>query len=315
MDRDPPLAPVELAACAGAHLFIDAGSNLGEGVDALFSGALYRCALHSPNRLYGAWWQTASAQARASAMSTLATPKKWCTRSFEANPRLLPALRERERTERQQGLNVRYVDGLLGTATSARAPRTIVTYSNDTAGSAATYFAWREIFFTSSPPNLGERVETGASFDLRQVVAEALRLQPHAKIALRLDVEGAEFPLLDALLTPPPGAPRAAPPLLCNVSFLFVEYHNLHARMAKYGLPANDSAKDGHMLAYQWLGGRIQAVMDTPGCRLRIHWRNFWSACGEPARYSWMGSKQATGLERPPKQGGRRRRGRRRGRQ
>ena len=54
------------------------------------------------------------------------------------------------------------------------------------------------------------------------------------------------------------------------------------------------------------------------GCRLRIHWRNFWSACGEPARYAWMKSTQATGANEstdaappPKKRGGRReRRGR-----
>ena len=52
------------------------------------------------------------------------------------------------------------------------------------------------------------------------------------------------------------------------------------------GLPEN---------AYFQFGGRIQQLMDQPGCRLQIYWRNFWSACGDPARYVWMKSEQATG--------------------
>lgn len=103
---------------------------------------------------------------------------------------------------------------------------------------------------------------------------------------------------------------------MCNVSFLFIEYHNLHAKMSSYGLPSNDSAKDGHMLAYQIVGGKIKSLMDLwPTCRLRIHWRNFWSACGDPARYAWMGSQQATGVAKSnasnKAKSGTRRRGRR----
>ena len=82
--------------------------------------------------------------------------------------------------------------------------------------------------------------------------------------------------------------------MLCNVSFLFVEYHNLHANMSAYGFPSNRS-KDPHMTFYSELGARVRALMDRPGCRLGIHWRNFWNACGDPARYVWMKSPQATG--------------------
>ena len=78
---------------------------------------------------------------------------------------------------------------------------------------------------------------------------------------------------------------------------------------------------------YFKVGARIHELMnDYPGCRLKINWRNFWSAvskhaaaatprtwlladshfptlrdrppvsqCGDHARYSWMGSEQATG--------------------
>ena len=60
--------------------------------------------------------------------------------------------------------------------------------------------------------------------------------------------------------------------MLCNVSFLFVEYHNLHANMSAYGFPSNRS-KDPHMTFYSELGARVRALMDRPGCRLGIHWR------------------------------------------
>ena len=64
------------------------------------------------------------------------------------------------------------------------------------------------------------------------------------------------------------------------------------------GLPWNASSREPHMLAYFLAGGRVKQVMDTPGCKLQIHWRNFWNACGEPARYAWMQSEQVTGKKK-----------------
>ena len=59
----------------------------------------------------------------------------------------------------------------------------------------------------------------GPAYDVREVVAEALRLQPQREIALKLDVEGGEFSILDALMEPlEPLASPPQPPLLCNVS-------------------------------------------------------------------------------------------------
>ena len=52
------------------------------------------------------------------------------------------------------------------------------------------------------------------------------------------------------------------------------------------------------MLAYFIVGARAKEIMDTPGCRLQIHWRNFWNACGEPARYAWMQSEQVAGKKK-----------------
>ena len=119
------------------------------------------------------------------------------------------------------------------------------------------------------------------------------------KFALKLDVEGWEFAILDAL--------TAQPELLCALDYLFVEYHNLKFNATKYGLPED---------VYHRIGGKIQKAMDeVPGCRLRIHWRSFWSACGEPMRFVWSGSYQATNVNASTNgKGGRgaRRRGRRR---
>lgn len=297
----------DLAGCAARPLLIDAGANLGEGVDAWFKGALHSCALHSPNRLYGARWQTAGKQERASMMQPLARPRDWCVRSFEANSVLLPALRQKEAAERAAGLEVRYVDGLFGTFTSDSLPRRITTFSSHPAGSMSTRFGFREIH--AAPPPLHDQTVRGASFDVRQLVAEALRLHPSREVALRLDIEGEEFFVLEALTT--------GDELLCNVSFLFVEYHNLHANLSSHGLPANLSARDPHMTHYLQLGARIRSLMDRPGCRLRIHWRNFWSACGDPARYVWMKSSQATGnmnASRTESKGKTRNSGRRHGR-
>ena len=97
---------------------------------------------------------------------------------------------------------------------------------------------------------------------------------------VKVDVEGMEFPLLDALAD--------EPQLLCSISYLFVEYHNLKFNLTKYGFRAD---------AYSHIGGRIRQAMDSfPKCKLRIHWRSFWSACGESMRFVWAGkSQQATG--------------------
>ena len=216
----PPLTALDLASCAGSHLFIDGGSNLGESVAAFLSGAFHRCALHSPNRLYGDAWQRLSGKERAEEMAALSKPSSWCVRSLEANKRLLPTLRQLQLQQRASGLNVRYIDGLLGTTTSASFPRSVVTYSHDPAGSGATHFRWAEIHASGDPPNLHEEIVHGPSYDARDLIAEAIRLQPQAEIALKLDIEGGEFAVLDALLTP--SKPNAKPPL-CHVSHLFVE--------------------------------------------------------------------------------------------
>ena len=57
--------------------------------------------------------------------------------------------------------------------------------------------------------------------------------------------------------------------------------------LTDYGLPEK---------GYNVFGDRVHASMNTRGCRLKINWRNFWNACGDPARYVWSGkTPQATG--------------------
>ena len=99
---------LRLADCQNRHLLIDGGSNLGEGAVAWLGGAMHRCALHSPNRLYGEAWQRAGRRERGEMMAPLAKPKEWCVRSFEANPLLLAGLRAKEAELRAQGAEVRF---------------------------------------------------------------------------------------------------------------------------------------------------------------------------------------------------------------
>lgn len=69
---------------------------------------------------------------------------------------------------------------------------------------------------------------------------------------------------------------------------MFTEHHNLHVNLTHYGLPER---------GYNVIGDRIQAMMNSPSCTLKINWRNFWNSCGDAARYVWSGkSLQATGM-------------------
>ena len=107
----------------------------------------------------------------------------------------------------------------------------------------------------------------------------------------------------------------SAPDVLCSLTYLFVEWHHLpgqRVNLTKYGLRdkrANltdeyDRMKDG-----------VHALIERPGCRLKVYWRSFWAACGDPQRFEWINTEQALGHPPPAKGKGKgRRRGRRRGR-
>ena len=71
----------------------------------------------------------------------------------------------------------------------------------------------------------------------------------------------------------------AEPELLCRLSYLFVEFHNMHVNLPDYGFDAGlqDTIKR-----------RIYAAMnEKPGCRLQIFWRSLWASCGDSQRFEW----------------------------
>ena len=268
---DPLDAIVNASACP--RLFIDGGSNTGEHVAAFYKGAFYRCAVASPNRLYGSAWKNASAAVRRAWMQPLRDADAWCVRSFDSAPGAADRLNARDR----HLPNVQYIDAALSTSTTANAKRHIVRFSNHSFGTTAHYFSHEDIH-ARTVPILHSWVTRGQSLDVRAIIRRYMGTASH--IALKLDVEGEEFAILGAL--------AEEPHLLCSLSFLFVEYHNLKFNLTKYPGFREDE--------YFRIGGRIHNAMDSvPGCKLRIDWRSFWSACGEPMRMNWMRSYQATG--------------------
>ena len=207
-----------LAGCT--HLFIDGGSNLGGGVDDFFKGSFYRCAMNSPTRLYAKAWYNASRQTKTSWMGPLGDSKtSWCVRSFEANPRLQPMLKEREREHRSKGRDVRFIDGVLGTESGPAVPRTIVTYSKDPAGSGASRFDFKKVH-SGRPPLISSEVYRGAGYDVREVVRRMLQINPTARVALRLDVEGDELFIHRALLEAAAADRAGDGSLLCQVDWM-----------------------------------------------------------------------------------------------
>ena len=205
-------------------------------------------------------------------MQPLREPESWCVRSFDAVPGVAERLTKTNNTRN----NVQFVDAALGNVTSASAKRDITKFSNHTFGRSAHWFSHEDIH-AKTVPILRAYSTYGPSLDVRDVIRHHMRTAK--TIALKLDIEGAEFAALDGLAD--------EPSLLCAVSFLFIEYHNLKFNLTKYGFHADE---------YSRIGNRIRTAMDTvPDCKLRIHWRSFWSACGEPMRFAWMRSEQATG--------------------
>lgn len=300
------LSSLRLKECNTGRVFIDGGSNTGDSVRSFLSGGFYSCALHGPHRLYNSEWPKLAGRARRAAMAPLREPQSFCIRSFEANPRLVPLLRAGAPAPGAAAAsavpsNVRYIDAALSNRTGRRLPRTVVTYARNPWGSSASTLAFGDIH-PSKPPVLSTEQVRGDSYDLSEVLRETLRQNASAVIAVKLDVEGDEFWMLDRL--------SREPQLLCSVSYLFVEFHNLpglRANLSRYGLDAD---------MYEVLKRQIHPLMEQPSCRLRVYWRSFWSACGDVMRFQWRDTEQATDKPPKPKAGrgkaGGRRRGRRR---
>ena len=191
-------AALHLAGCT--RLFIDGGSNSGDAVRSFVDGRFFGCALNGPYRLYPTDWKAATAAERRRRMALLRQPEGWCIRSFEANSAFLPPLREEEVRLRSAGHDVRFIGAALSNLTSQHAPRTITTFARNKWGSTATTLPFEDIFPHNRPAPLRTHTEMGPSYDVQDVIARAAHL--NATIALKLDVEGDEVPMIDPEMEP-----------------------------------------------------------------------------------------------------------------
>ena len=219
---------------------------------------------------------------KSAAMQPLREPSTFCIRSFEAAPELLPGLRVEEARLRARGADVRFVEGALSNRSAGDAPRTIVRYAPHRWGSSAVGLDWPDVHVGGSPVAQSSRVARGPTYDLRALLTAAVALNSSSVIALKLDVEGSEWWLLEAL--------TAEPTLLCALSYIFVEFHSTasaqqRTRLTSYGLRED---------LFEHLKQKVHAAMETPRCRLQIYWRSFWASCGDKQRFEWRASAQAT---------------------
>ena len=204
----PPELISALALGGCARLFLDGGSNDGDSVRAFTSGHFFNCAMNGPHRLYTTAWKTLPRKERVQKMAPLSAPAKWCIRSFEASPDLMPSLHEEEARLRAAGFDVRFVDAALSNTTAASAPRQVVKYARNKWGSTATTLPFDEIFPGGKPPQLASRTVHGPSLNTEELLEHALALNRSSVIALKLDVRASPACASAAVAQPIP--PRAA---------------------------------------------------------------------------------------------------------
>ena len=201
--------------------------------------------------------------------NSLAQPHHWCVRGFEPNPVLWHNIKDIEATYNARPpprANVRFVPAAISNRTSDAVPQTIVQYAaNESWASSATTFPWSDIH-SVGPPVVRQQVMNLPSVDLRDVIRSMLREKSDAEIAIRLDIEGGEYAVLESLVD--------EPQLLCSIKFLFIEYHHLHVNLTQRGY--REGIKD-----------RIHAVMEDRTCKLEIQWRSLWASCGDEQRFMW----------------------------
>lgn len=239
------------------RVFIDGGSNTGESVRAFVKGHFYTCGLHSPNRQYRTSWPHMTRAQRQAAMQPLREPSSFCIRSFEAAPELVPVLRRQEAELRQQRYDVRFIDGALSNASSPAAPRTVVQYARNQWGASAVGLRFEDVHIGGKPTALSTRTVLGASYDVREVLTAALATNRSGIVALKLDVEGTEWWLLEAL--------TADTALLCAVSYLFVEFHSTASAEQRAKLPSYGLRED----LFEALKTRVHAAMESACTRRR----------------------------------------------
>ena len=140
----PPIAALRLTGCE--RIFLDAGSNLGEAVDAFTAGRFHGCAMHAPNRVYAQSWRGLSPAARRHAMAPLKRPDSFCVRGFEPAPALWPSLAAKEAELRSKGFDVSFARASLGSnASSASTPHTLVRYGASEHAEGVTHFRFDHV--------------------------------------------------------------------------------------------------------------------------------------------------------------------------
>ncbi|KAL1518497.1 hypothetical protein AB1Y20_002788 [Prymnesium parvum] len=277
------------------RIFFDGGANTGEAVDRFLAGGFYGCAMSAPYRVYPRAWPSMSARERRAAMAPLREPNSFCVRSFEPAAELMPPLLRKEGELRRRGYDVRFIHAALGNRTAESVPRTIVRYSDDPAAFSATTLRFADVHVGGKPRALSERSELGRSYSVVDLVRRAVEANSSATVAVKLDVEGAEWWAMEQLL--------AEPVVLCQVSYIFAEFHGSataaqRAKLVSYGLSED---------IFESLKRRVHAAMEQPGCKLRIYWRSFWASCGDEQRFMWRNSRQAMGSLAPATHKARRR--------
>jgi hypothetical protein len=272
---------LSLVGCS--RYFFDGGSNMGEAVGAFARGQFYQCAMHAPPRNHRAGWGAMGMPEREAAMAPLREPATFCIRSFEAAPPLLPMLRVEEAFLRARGFNVSFINGSLSNRTRIDESRTLWRFARHRWGETAVALGFDEVHVEGRPAPISTRTVRARSYDLSDVIREALGHNPDAIIALRLDVEGDEWWMLERLVS--------EPELLCAVSFIFCEFHSAASATQRNRLAAHGLAPD----AFETLRLRVHMAMEqVPHCRLRLYWRSFWASCGDKQRFEWRLAPQAT---------------------
>ena len=112
--------------------------------------------------------------------------------------------------------------------------------------------AFEDIHVEGKPAALSTRTVRGASYDVRQLLRRTLALNSSAVVALRLDIEGGEWWVIEALL---------ADDLLCSVNYMFVEFHGSATEAQRFKLPKYGIATD----AFERLKERVHKAMERRG--------------------------------------------------
>ena len=236
---------------------------------------------------YAKVWPSLPGRERRRMMEPLRSPATFCVRSFEANPKFAAALAAQEAQLRGEGKDVRLIAAALSNRSDAAAPRTLTTYARNEWGSTVTTLPFADIFSGEKKVRrLASEAVAVPSYDVRDVLRHARRLNASSTLALKLDVEGDEEWIMQLL--------SDELELVCELEYLFVEFHHLpgskpgsgRANLTRWGLPEEH---------YELVKAKIHTAMDErPGCKLKIYWRSFWAACGDVQRFEWEKTPQVT---------------------